>query len=419
MAAAQDLSPVFPLGSHRTRQGRLVVGGCDAVELAREFGTPAYVVAVDDVRARAHAFGEAFAARTDRFEVHFAAKAFPCVGVLALLAAEGLACDVAGGGELAAALRAGFDPARIHLHGNAKSERELAEAVAAGVGHVVLDNLEDVERLEALLPGDVVQGVQIRIAPGVTAATHPAISTGGPNTKFGFNLSAAPVAIARIEASPKLALEGLHVHIGSQILELEPFRDAVAALTRLGRFNSVNLGGGLGAAYVEGDRPPTIEEYVEAKVAAVRELMGEDVRILDEPGRALVANSTVTLYSVESVKHNVDTYVAVDGGMSDNLRPMLYGARYEVHLADRTGGGTRCHLVGKHCESGDVLAYDADLADPRPGDVVVTPATGAYGFSLSNSYNGALRPPVVVVSDGDARLAVRRETYEDQLARDV
>jgi diaminopimelate decarboxylase len=170
---------------------------------------------------------------------------------------------------------------------------------------------------------------------------------------------------------------------------------------------------------VTGDRPPTIEEYVEAKVAAVHELMGPDVRILDEPGRALVANSTVTLYSVESVKHNVATYVAVDGGMSDNLRPMLYGARYEVELADRTGGGTRCHLVGKHCESGDVLAYDVELADPRPGDVVVTPATGAYGFSMSNSYNGAPRPPVVVVSDGDARLAVRRETYEDQLARDV
>ena len=419
MPAAQDLSPVFPLGSHRADDGRLLLGGCDAVELAREFGTPAYVVVADDVRARARAFVEAFAARTERFEVHFAAKAFPCTAVLALLAAEGLACDVAGGGELAVALRAGFDPGRIHVHGNAKSSRELAEAVGARVGHVVLDNLEDVERLEALLPDGAVQGVQMRIAPGVTAATHPAISTGGPNTKFGFNLDAAPGAIARVRAAPKLDLEGLHIHIGSQILELEPFRPAIAALAGLGTFRTVNLGGGLGAAYLAGDRPPAIDDYVDAKVAAVHELMGPAVRILDEPGRALVANSTVTLYSVESVKRNVDTYVAVDGGMSDNLRPMLYGARYEAHLADRVGGGTRCHVVGKHCEAGDVIAYDVELADPRPGDVLVTPATGAYGFSMSNSYNGALRPPVVVVCDGDARLAVRRETYEDQLARDV
>jgi diaminopimelate decarboxylase len=419
MAAAQDLSPVFPLGSHRADDGRLLVGGCDAVELAREFGTPAYVVVADDVRARARAFVEAFAARTERFEVHFAAKAFPCTAVLALLAREGLACDVAGGGELAAALRAGFDPARIHLHGNAKSRRELVEALAAGVGHVVLDNVEDVDRLEALLPDGAVQGVQMRIAPGVSPATHPSISTGGPNTKFGFNLAAAPDAIARVQASPKLDLEGLHIHIGSQILELEPFRPAIAALAELGRFRSVNLGGGLGAAYVAGDRPPPVEDYVAAKVDAVHELMGPAVRILDEPGRALVANSTVTLYSVESVKRNVDTYVAVDGGMSDNLRPMLYGARYEAHLADRAGGGTRCHLVGKHCESGDVIAYGVELADPRPGDVVVTPATGAYGFSMGNAYNGALRAPVVLVEHGEARLAVRRETYEDQLARDV
>ena len=181
----------------------------------------------------------------------------------------------------------------------------------------------------------------------------------------------------------------------------------------------VNLGGGLGVAYVNAEHPPTIEEYVAAKVDAVRDVMGPGVRILDEPGRALVANSTVTLYTVQSMKRNVDLYVAVDGGMSDNLRPMLYGARYEAQIASRFGGGTYCHLVGKHCESGDLIVRDAELADPRVGDVVVTPATGAYGFAMSNTYNGVPRAPVVIVKDGDARLAVRRETYEDLVARDV
>jgi diaminopimelate decarboxylase len=421
MPAAQQhqLSQAYPLGSRVDERGRLVVGGCDAIELAREFGTPCYIVAEDDIRARARAFREAFAARTEDFEVHVAAKAFPCSGVLAILADEGLACDVAGGGELQIALRAGFPPGRLHLHGNAKSERELREALDARVGHVVLDNDQDIERLEALVPEGARQPVQMRIAPGVSPDTHPKISTGGPNTKFGFNPDDARRAIARVQASDRLELEGLHMHIGSQIFELAPYRAAIEAIVPLGRFPLVNLGGGLAAAYTAADEPPAIKDYVAAKVDAVHELLGADVRILDEPGRALVANSTVTLYSVESVKRNVATWVAVDGGMSDNLRPMLYGARYEAQVADRFGGGTRCHLAGKHCESGDVLAHDVELADPRPGDVIVTPATGAYCHALANTYNGALRPPVVIVRDGDARLALRRETYEDLLSRDA
>ena len=418
-AAAHTLSPAYPLGSRLTDEGRLEIGGCDALELAREFGTPAIVVAEDDIRARVTAFKQAFAARTADFEVHFAAKAFACTAVLRLMAGEGLACDVAGGGELHMALRAGFDPGRIHLHGNAKSRRELQEAHDAGVGHVVLDNEKDIDRLEEIVAPGERQPVQMRIAPGISPDTHPSISTGGPNTKFGFNLLAAPPAIERVRASEKLELEGLHIHIGSQIVDLEPFRAAIAALAGLGDFRVVNLGGGLGVAYTALDAPPSIEEYVAFKVDAVHALMGRDRRILDEPGRALVANSTVTLYGVESVKRNVDTYVAVDGGMSDNLRPMLYGARYEAHVVGRPGGGTRCHLVGKHCESGDVLIYDADLSDPRPGDVIVTPATGAYGFSMANTYNGVPRPPVVFVRDGDARAVVRRETYDDLTVRDA
>jgi diaminopimelate decarboxylase len=418
-AAVRQLSPAYPLGSRLSDDGRLQIGGCDALDLAREFGTPALIVAEDDIRARVRAFKQAFAARTSDFEVHFAAKAFACTAVLRLMAGEGLACDVAGGGELHMALKAGFDPGRIHLHGNAKSRRELQEAHDAGVGHVVLDNERDIDRLDEIVAPGERQAVQMRIAPGVSPDTHPSISTGGPNTKFGFNLQAAPAAIDRVMASDRLELEGLHIHIGSQIVALEPFRAAIATLAGLGAFETINLGGGLGVAYTALDAPPSIEEYVAFKVDAVHALVGRDRRILDEPGRALVANSTVTLYAVESVKRNVETYVAVDGGMSDNLRPMLYGARYEAQVVGRPGGGTRCHLVGKHCESGDVLVYDADLSDPRPGDVIVTPATGAYGFSMANTYNGVPRAPVVFVSGGDARLVVRREAYDDLTVRDV
>jgi diaminopimelate decarboxylase len=416
---ASHLSHVYPLGSRVTDAGHLEVGGCDAVELAREFGTPVYVVVEDDIRARAQAFKDAYAARCDDFEVHFASKAFPCTAVLRILRDEGLACDVASGGELAIALKAGFDPGRIHLHGNAKSERELSEALDAGVGHIVVDNHTDIDRLERLVPDGATQRVQLRVAPGISPDTHPSISTGGPNTKFGFGLQFAAAAIERLDASDRLELEGLHLHIGSQIYDVESFRTALEAMASLATHGMVNLGGGLGVAYVNAEHPPSIEDYVAAKVDAVRDVMGRDVRILDEPGRALVANSTVTLYTVESMKRNVDLYVSVDGGMSDNLRPMLYGARYEAQIASRFGGGTFCHLVGKHCESGDLIIRDAELADPQVGDLVVTPATGAYGYSMANTYNGVPRAPVVVVKDGDARLAVRRETYEELTARDV
>jgi diaminopimelate decarboxylase len=414
-----QLSQAYPLGSRIDDDGRLQLGGCDAVELAREFGTPAYVVVEHDIRTRARAFIGAYGSRCDDFEVHFASKAFPCTAVLRIMREEGLACDVASGGELAIALKAGFEPDRIHLHGNAKSERELTEAVDAGVGHVVVDNHTDIDLLERVVPDGAVQRVQLRVAPGISPDTHPSISTGGPNTKFGFGLQSASAAIERLDASENLDLEGLHLHIGSQIYDVGSFRTALEAMAGLATHGMVNLGGGLGVAYVSAEHPPSIDEYVAAKVDAVHDVMGEGVRILDEPGRALVANSTVTLYTVQSIKRNVDLYVAVDGGMSDNLRPMLYGARYEAQVASRFGGGTYCHLVGKHCESGDLIVRDAELADPRPGDVVVTPATGAYGYAMANTYNGVPRAPVVMVGDGDARLVVRRETYEELTARDV
>jgi diaminopimelate decarboxylase len=417
-----QLSPVFPLGAGVNDRGHLEIGGCDTVELAREFGTPAYIVAEDDLRTRARSFLDAMAARHADFDVLFASKAFPCTAVYGVLAEEGLGCDVASGGELALALAGGFDPSRIYLHGNAKSETELREALAAGVGHIVLDSLGDVDRLERVAAAHGHrQEVLIRVTPGISGATHAAMSTGQADSKFGFALAQAPGAIRRVEASPHLHLVGVHFHIGSQLLELEPFRAAVRAIAELGDFPIYNLGGGLGVPYTADQHAPAIADYVQAVVGAAHDVLGEGKRLVLEPGRALVANGTVTLYTVEVVKRNVSNWVAVDGGMSDNLRPMLYGSVYEAVIADRvTSAPTeRFHVAGKHCESGDVVVREVPLADPRPGDVLVTPATGAYGHALANNYNGVPRPPVIFCRGGSARLVVRRETYEDLMRRDV
>jgi diaminopimelate decarboxylase len=416
------LSHVYPFGSRINERDHLEIGGCDAVDLAAEFGTPAFIVAEDDLRARARAYVRGLAARNPDSDVLFASKAFPCTAVYRVLAEEGLACDVASGGELALALRGGFDPARIYLHGNAKSQAELGYALEVGVGHVVLDSLHDVERLEQVAAAhNTTQDVLLRITPNVSGDTHAAISTGQADSKFGFGLSDAPVAIDRVAGSPHLNLVGLHCHIGSQLLELEPFQRAVAALATLGDFDVYNLGGGLGVAYLETQEPPSISDYIATLTGAAHAALGAGKRILIEPGRSLVANSTVTLYTVQTVKHNVSTWVAVDGGMSDNLRPMLYGSRYEAALANRmlATGGEICHLAGKHCESGDVIVRDVALANPVPGDLIVTPATGAYGHAMANNYNGVPRPPVIFCSGGNARLVVRRETYDDLMSRDV
>jgi diaminopimelate decarboxylase len=418
--ALTQLSRVYPLGSRVNERGRLEVGGCDTVELARQFGTPAYVVAEDDLRARARSFRSAMAARHDDFDVLFASKAFPCTAVYRVMAEEDLGCDVAAGGELYLALRGGMDPARTYLHGNAKSDDELRAAREAGVGFVVIDSLDEIDRLAALVGDGPPQPVLVRVTPGIKPSTHDFISTGQLDSKFGLAPDDARAAIERAHASDALDLVGLHVHLGSQIFELEPFRRAVGALAALGDFSTYNLGGGLGVAYTSGDEPPSIEAYVDAKVSAAHQELGTDKRLLIEPGRSLVANAGVTLYSVVSVKRGLSTYVAVDGGMSDNLRPMLYGSVYEATIADRVDeGGELCRVAGKHCESGDVLIHDVHLHHPAPGDVLVTPATGAYGHAMASNYNGVPRPPVILCRDGDARVVVRRETLEDLARRDV
>jgi diaminopimelate decarboxylase len=419
-------SPVYPIGSRVNEAGRLEVGGCDLVEIAAEFGTPAYVYAPEDIRARARSFLDAFSRRTDSFEVLFASKAAPVTAIYELCREAGLSVDVASGGELHMALRAGFDPERIFMHGNNKTERELRYAFESGVGCLVLDSFDEIARADALL--DRPQRVLLRLTPGIKPSTHSHIQTGQLDSKFGFGLAdgLAGRAVDAVDSSRNLELVGIHAHIGSQIFELEPYLEAIEAMADFARDlgpEIINVGGGLGIAYAAEDQPPSIDRYVDVKVEGIRRLFERVPRILIEPGRSLVGNAGVTIYRLGTVKEipGVRTYVAVDGGMSDNLRPMLYDAGYEALIADRAGAvpDRRATVAGMHCESGDVLVRDAMLADPTVGDVLVTPATGAYGYAMANNYNGVPRPPVIFCEGGRAELVVRRESWDDLMSRDV
>jgi diaminopimelate decarboxylase len=417
-------SPVYPVGSRVNKDGHLEIAGCDVVELAERFGTPAYVYDEGDMRRRAGEFVQAFAQRTEAFEVIYASKSLPVTAAYNVMREEGLSVDVASGGELNMALAARFDPGLIHLHGNNKTEVELRYAFESGVGHLIVDSFDEIDLADRLL--DRPQRVLIRVTPGIKPSTHDYIRTGQLDSKFGFGLAdgLAERAVERVRASRHLELVGLHAHIGSQIFELEPYVEVIAEFCDAVDFEPelLNVGGGLGIAYLETDEPPSIEDYVDVKVRGVQRVFDPVPRILIEPGRSLVGNAGVTAYRVGTVKEipGVRTYVAVDGGMSDNLRPMLYGARYEALIADRAGAtpDTLATIAGMHCESGDVLIRDTDLAAPRVGDVLVTPATGAYGYAMANNYNGVPRPPVIFCRDGEARVVVRRETWDDLLARD-
>jgi diaminopimelate decarboxylase len=420
-------SPVYPAGSRVNERGHLEVAGCDVVELAEEFGTPAYIYAEDDMRHRAREYVGAFERRTDGFEVIYASKAFPATAAYRLMREEGLSVDVASGGELHMALAADFDSARIHLHGNNKTEAELRYAFESGVGHLILDSFDEIELADRLL--DRPQKALIRVTPGIKPSTHDYVQTGQLDSKFGFGLAdrLAERAVERVRESDHLELVGLHAHIGSQIFELEPYVKAIEVIADFCEAVNLqpellNVGGGLGIAYLDSDEPPEIDDYIAVKVEGVQRVFDPAPRILVEPGRSLVGNAGITAYRVGTVKEipGVRTYVSVDGGMSDNLRPMLYGAHYEAVIADRAGETreTAATIAGMHCESGDVLVRDAELAAPRVGDVLATPATGAYGYAMANNYNGVPRPPVIFCRDGEARVVVRRETWEDLLSRD-
>ncbi len=407
---------LFPAGSYVDPDGQLVVGGNRLSDLADTYGTPAYLVDEFALRQQVNSFRTELTSRWPNSLVCFASKAFPCTAAYALMAEEGIGVDVAGAGELVLALRAGVHPSKIVLHGNAKTTEELSLAVQAGIGLIVVDNLDDIARLDELVTGE--QAVLVRVVPGVQPDTHEAISTGQHGSKFGLETAAAQQAIAMLRKHKRLRLDGVHMHIGSQVMATEPFAEAVRALAGFGEFDVYDLGGGLGARYTRADQLPSVGAWVGTLVDAAREHLPAQAKLLIEPGRAMVAESGLTLYRVVSVK---DGFVAVDGGMGDNLEVSLYGQPFEAVVANRAGAepNRRVELVGRHCESGDRLIADAWLAEPAVGDLIAVPVTGAYCYTMSNNYNGNRRPPVVFLDRGTARLVVRRETFEDLTRRDV
>ena len=411
--------------------GWLALGGCSARDLVQEHGTPLFVYDEEQLRARCR---EAVSAFPDG--AAYATKAFLCRAMARIAHEEGMTLDVATGGELHVALSAGVPADRLVLHGNNKSEAELRRALDVGVGRIVVDSTDELDRLEALVAGRGAAPrpkVVLRITPGVEAHTHEFIRTGQIDSKFGFGVgagrdgvSAAESGLARAAASEHLELVGIHVHIGSQVFVADFFHQAIEVLAPfVNRYDlpELVLGGGLGVAYVEGESAPTIAEWG-ASVLDACKAAGITAKVSAEPGRAIVAAAAVTLYTVGTIKElpGIRTYVAVDGGMSDNPRPVLYGSGYETFLP-RAVDAERPRIVtvvGKHCESGDLLVRDAAVpADLAVGDILATPVTGAYGHSMGSNYNKVPRPAVVFCRDGDARLVVRRETDDDLLLTDL
>jgi diaminopimelate decarboxylase len=417
----EDLLSLFPAGTALDESGTLLVGGCRVDDVVAEHGTPVLVVAEDAVRSRVREYVDELTSRWPRARVVFASKAFPCTAVQRLMVEEGIGLDVAGGGELLTALKAGVDPALVVVHGNAKTDEEITLAVGRAVGLVVVDNADDVDRLEATVPPGASQDVLVRVLPGVTADTHSSVLTGHEGSKFGLAPAAASALIRRIEHTPRLRMRGLHVHVGSQILDVGPFAEAVARIAALGEFPVYDLGGGLGARYTWADEPPSVASYLDAVVGAAHEHLPADAELIVEPGRSMVATSATTVYRVTTVKRGTVTFVAVDGGMSDNLEVALFGQRFEAGIVGRfdVPEGEAVTVVGRNCESGDVLVAGTTLPTPRVGDLLAIPATGAYCFTMANNYNGTRRLPVVLARAGTARLAVRRETWDDLVARDV
>ncbi len=429
---------LFPDTTRVTPANTLAIGGCDLADLAARFGTPLYVYDRATVVARAGAFREALrASYPGRARVCYAAKAYAAPWLLRLLASEDLGLDVVSGGELAVAVRADFPRERVYLHGNNKGADELAYALEQRIGHVVVDNLDEVKLLGRLgLERGSRQAVLLRVGPGVDPHTHAHLTTGAPDTKFGLDIAsgAAEEGVRAIIAQPALELRGFHAHIGSQVSEAAPYREEVermvafaAAMRERTGFVTRELspGGGFAVRYNERDARSDPAETIRAIAGAVAAAAARhgfappDLTI--EPGRAIVAPAGVALYRVGSVKSGARTYVAVDGGMADNIRPTAYGAEYTAVLASRVTGGnvTDVAIAGKYCETGDILIQRVALPLPRAGDLVAVPVSGAYHLAMASNYNMAPRPAVVVVADGAATLVRRRETYDDLLAAEI
>ena len=421
-------------------KGHLEIGGCDTVELADEFGTPLIVYDEDYIRHMCRRFREAFIEGcSGRGDVAYASKAFLTIAIAAIIMEEGLSLDVVSGGELFTALRAGFSPKRIYFHGNNKSKEELEFAVKSGVGRIIVDNHYELDMLEKIAKQEKEPiSIMLRITPGIEAHTHEYIKTGQEDSKFGFTLSKdiAFNAVKRALSIPNVSLKGFHCHIGSQIFETEPFKIAAEILMEFSsrvkkelnyEIEELNLGGGFGIYYSEGDRPLEIERYADTIKEAVYKKAEEYgfaiPKIIVEPGRSIVGPAGTTLYTIGSIKEipGIRKYVSVDGGMADNIRPALYKAEYEALLANK---GDRepeqvVSVAGKCCESGDMLIWDIKLPKVEPGDILAVSCTGAYGYSMASNYNKLGKPAVVLVKDGRADLIVKRETYKDIIKNEV
>ncbi|GAB3561579.1 diaminopimelate decarboxylase [Spelaeicoccus albus] len=414
-ATAADALTILPEESVISSTGELAIGGCRVSDLAAEYGTPAYILDEVGLRRQIRRFVDGLAAMRPNSEVLFASKSLPAVAMYSIAASEGLSIDVAGAGELVMAFSAGVPPDRIYLHGNAKSDSELQMAIDAGIRAIVIDNFDDLSRLERLVTGP--QHVMLRMIPGIAPQTHASQSTGGNDSKFGLRPDQLEQAVHRIRSHRHLVLDGVHVHIGSQVLDTMPFDRAVRSVAELGTFDAYDVGGGLGVRYNSADAAPSVDEYLHTIVRAAEQLPAT-ARLLIEPGRSIVARAGVTLYRVNTVKRTGKTFVAIDGGMADNLDIALTDQRYEAYVATKfdKAPNTLCDVVGRQCESGDLMVADAALANPEVGDLVVMPVTGAYAYTMANHYNGALTPPLIVCNQGSSRLAVRRETFDDVLA---
>ena len=433
------LRPILPVTAAVNPQGRLVLGGCDVVDLAREYGTPLYVFDEETLRGQCRAFRAAFEGAHPQASVRYGAKAYVNRTIAAMVQEEGLGLDVVSGGELAVARAAGVPAERIDFHGNNKLPQELREAVAAGVGHVIIDNFYELDLLNRTA-ADLGrrQPVLIRVSPGIDPHTHAKTTTGTVDSKFGIPIvtGQAAEAVAQALAAEALELRGLHFHLGSPIFETEPYVQAVEVVMEFAAAMRdrhgwtpavINAGGGMAVQYVREQPAPEPAAYARTLADALRraaERHGLPLPALAvEPGRAIVARAGVALYTVGSSKDvpGVRKFVSVDGGMADNIRPAMYGSRYEALLASRPAAGPeeRVTLAGRYCESGDLLVQDARLPRLEPGDLVAIPASGAYNLAMASNYNLALRPAVVLVKDGRARLMVRRETYDDLLRTDL
>ncbi len=433
----QGLADELLLGEER--DGEWVVGGVGARQLARKYGTPLYIMDESRLRANCRTYVAALREVYPHSQAIFASKALCCMATCRLVYDEGLGVDVVSAGEIHTALRAGVPADALMLHGSNKTQEELELAINVGVGRIVADGFSDLEILHDLTrkspkPVDVL----LRLTPGIEPHTHKAISTGGADSKFGFGIpdGTAREAVRQTLEIPGVRLRGLHCHIGSQVMDLEPFTLAAQAMMEVAAWmakdfrttvEDLDLGGGLGIRYLPTDAPPAIREYV-STVAGVVKAEAERARIplprlLLEPGRSIVGDAGATLYRVGAIKSipGIRTYVSVDGGMYENPRPALYAARYEAALAERLDE-PRTHpvtIAGRCCESGDVLIWETTLPEPRPGDLLVILSTGAYNYSMAGNYNRYPRPPVVFVRNGGARVVVERETVEDLLSKDV